>query len=55
MSDFPEQFELDMLWLEQRNPAATFEQLEAFAERVAIKVSEGINELDARLQAEIEK
>jgi hypothetical protein len=52
MSDFPEQFELDMLWLEHKNSTATFEQLEAFAERVALKMQiPGMTEKQAREDA----
>lgn len=52
MSDFPEQFELDMLWLSQQDRTATFEQLEAFAERVALKMqTSGMTEDEARNQA----
>lgn len=52
MSDFPEPFELDMLWLSQQDRAATFEQLEALAERVALKMQiPGMTEQQAREDA----
>jgi hypothetical protein len=41
----------DEIWLTKVNPRVTIEQLEAFIERVAIKVADGISEPSARQQA----
>jgi hypothetical protein len=52
MSDLPDKYEQDMLWLSQQDRTATFEQLEAFAGRVALKMQiPGMTEQRAREDA----
>ena len=45
----------DELWLTKVHPMATIAEIEAFCERVAIKVAEGYSEATARYQAYTEQ
>lgn len=44
----------DEIWLTKVNPMVTVEELEAFIERVAIKVADGTSEITARREAYVE-
>lgn len=52
MSDLLEKWEEDQNWLLLKRPGSTEAELEAFAEKVALKCGEGIEEDEAREQAE---
>lgn len=44
----------DEIWLTKVNPLVTIEELEAFIERVAIKIADGASEVTARREAYVE-
>lgn len=44
----------DEIWLTKVNPMVSLEELEAFIERVAIKVADGTSEITARREAYVE-
>ena len=55
MSDNPEAWELDAAWFRVNFPmVATEDETEAFCERVAIRIAEGMSESRARFETAAE-
>ena len=55
MSDNPEAWELDAAWFRVNFPlVATEDEIDAFCERVAIRMADGMSESRARFEAVVE-